>query len=117
MLQLSKTVGESGDLMSQSCHPLLSREEGTTTPPTFERENFQVGNSVFVVFNEETNHYILLSASRSIYYFVHENCLKLLGLPPPAECVDKSRDKNINIFQGIFESNILKFINFLTIVL
>ena len=79
-------VGPVADLMSQSAHPLLNR---SSTPPTFERENFQVGTSVYVVFNEETRQYILLTASRSIFYFVHENCLQALGLCPPGEIVDK----------------------------
>ena len=79
-------VGPIADLMSQSAHPLLNR---SATPPTFERENFQVGTSVYVVFNQETRQYILLTASRSIFYFVHENCLEPLGLSPPADIVDK----------------------------
>ena len=79
-------MGPVADLMSQSAHPLLNR---SATPPTFERENFQVGTSVYVVFNQETRQYILLTASRSIFYFVHENCLEPLGLCPPADIVDK----------------------------
>ena len=79
-------LGPVADLMSQSAHPLLNR---SATPPTFERENFQVGTSVYVVFNQETRQYILLTASRSIFYFVHENCLEPLGLCPPADIVDK----------------------------
>ena len=87
--------GPMADLMSQSCHPYLTREDGAATPPTFERDNFQVGSVVYVVFNDETRQFILLSASRSIFYFVHENCLEQLGLPSPAECVDKERELEI----------------------
>ena len=76
------------DLMSQSCHPCLTNER-PATPPTFERDNFQIGSTVYVVLNEETKQYILLSASRSIFYFVHESCLGALQLPSPAECLDK----------------------------
>ena len=67
-LQLSecdelKTIHKHGDAMSQSCHPLLTAQTTTPrseTPPTFERESFQVGGVVYVVFSEETKQYILL---------------------------------------------------------
>jgi hypothetical protein len=55
--------------------------------PIFTLEHFQQGSHVCVVFNAEQGHYILLT-SHSHFYFLHENCLEELFLPPPSELND-----------------------------
>jgi len=57
------------------------------TEPIFTLEHFQQGSNVCVVFNAEQGHYILLT-SHSHFYFLHENCLEGLSLPPPSELTD-----------------------------
>lgn len=49
--------------------------------------NFRYKNTHWWSFFTEQGHYILLT-SHSHFYFLHENCLEGLSLPPPSELTD-----------------------------
>ena len=52
-----------------------------------DREHFQVGDSVLVIFNKDKKQYVLHTTGLR-FYFVHEGCFEALGLEKPDECSD-----------------------------
>ncbi|CAG5088240.1 Oidioi.mRNA.OKI2018_I69.PAR.g11786.t1.cds [Oikopleura dioica] len=90
-----KSHGGSGsNLMTQSCHPGLSSDSPANQSPVpegskdaDERDHFQVGDSVLVIFNKDKKQYVLHTTGLR-FYFVHEGCFDSLGLEKPDKCTD-----------------------------
>jgi len=91
--------GSASNLMTQSCHPGLSGDSPANASPSClpegpakekdadDREHFQVGDSVLVIFNKDKKQYVLHTTGLR-FYFVHEGCFEEMGLEKPNECTD-----------------------------
>jgi len=75
--------GDSPANASPSCLPEGPAKEKDAD----DREHFQVGDSVLVIFNKDKKQYVLHTTGLR-FYFVHEGCFEEMGLEKPNECTD-----------------------------
>jgi hypothetical protein len=82
---VTQKTGLSGD--SPAAGSPAGLLEGSKEKDSDDREHFQVGDSVLVIFNKDKKQYVLHTTGLR-FYFVHEGSFEALGLEKPDECTD-----------------------------